>query len=395
MFSALPLIASTPALRTATLCLLCFGVSLSSTIPYQSLIGIKELGMSDGDFAAFMFAVAIVSVVVSVALGILSDLVANRKLLVLGLAGLGTVGYGIVWLFPSPLVFIATMLTALPLTRALFSVLFGGIRRDLEGHSADDITRVNSSIRATYALSWIVVPGAAAWALRDSPTLLPVFLVASAANALLFLIYALFAPPSGTAKPAAGGGFLSSLSLLASWPLLLRIFIIALGSGAHTLHSALHPLIMTDVAGGTTQHVGLYAGALAALEIPFMFMWAEVARRRSIGTALMLALLVYAAYCGLLGFATAPWHMFAIAILNGCGAAAVLSLPISYFQDLFADRPGLGTSLVPVMTFTGGLIGSAGFALGTAVSGYSGTAFVVGAMCLAGAAGLALLERRA
>jgi MFS family permease len=150
---------------------------------------------------------------------------------------------------------------------------------------------------------------------------------------------------------------------------------------------------MTDVAGGTTQHVGLYAGALAALEIPFMFMWAEMARRRSIGTALMLALLVYAAYCGLLGFATAPWQMFAIAILNGCGAAAVLSLPISYFQDLFQDRPGLGTSLVPVVTFMGGLMGSAGFALGTAVSGYSGTAFVVGAMCLAGAGGLALLER--
>jgi hypothetical protein len=90
--------------------------------------------------------------------------------------------------------------------------------------------------------------------------------------------------------------------------------------------------------------------------------------------------------------ASQPWHLYAIAILNSCGAAAVLSLPVTAFQDMLKDRPGLATSLVPVMTFTGSLISSAGFAIGTWVTNYSGTALVIAAMCLAGATGLYRLE---
>ncbi len=37
----------------------------------------------------------------------------------------------------------------------------------------------------------------------------------------------------------------------------------------------------------------------------------------------------------------------------GAGAAAILSVPISYFQDMFPGRPGLGTSLYPMQTFLG------------------------------------------
>lgn len=397
ILSALPVIFARPAIRTSTLCLFCYGATMAATLPYQSIIGIKELGMSDSGFALFMFAAALVSVAASVTLGILSDLTANPKRLVLLLAGAGALGYAAIWLFPSPVVFIVMMLTAIPLTRSLFPVLFGGIRRDLDGEHPAGITRINSTVRAIYATSWIVIPGLTAWALLGSPSMMPVFLVASLASALLFAIHGLFAPSAGakSVTAASSGGFFASLALLASSAILIRVLIVGLGNAAHTLHSVLHPLIMTDVAHGTMRDVGAYAGLLAALEIPFMILWAEVARRRSIGFALALALLVYALYCALLGFVSAPWHMYAIAVLNSCGAAAVLSLPVSYFQDLFTDRPGLGTSLVPVMVFSGGLMSSAGFALGTVVSGYSGTAYVVAAMCLAGAAGLWLLERRA
>jgi MFS family permease len=124
-----------------------------------------------------------------------------------------------------------------------------------------------------------------------------------------------------------------------------------------------------------------------------MLLWANVASRYGLLKAMASALCIYAFYAVLMAFASAPWHLFAIAVLNSAGAAAVLSLPVSAFQELFNDRPGLGTSLVPVMSFIGSVLSSAGFALGTVLSDYSGSAFVISAMCLMGVACLVLLER--
>jgi MFS family permease len=152
---------------------------------------------------------------------------------------------------------------------------------------------------------------------------------------------------------------------------------------------------MTGPAGGTKADVGIYAGLLAALEIPFMLFWSWYAGKSSISKALATALLIYTVYAVLMAFASTPWHLYAMGVLNSAGAAAVLSLPLSAFQNLFQDRPGLGTSLLPVMSFIGGVLSSAGFAIGTWVGGYSGTAFVIAALCLFGAFSLFALEPRA
>ncbi len=393
MSTATALILKSPQIRIIVLALLGYSATIASTIPYQSVIGIKELGISNQAFAAFMFAGAIVNVAAAVSLGALSDLVRNRKPLVMLLAACGIAGYGMVYLVPTKLVFILAMLTLIPMARAAFSLLFGSVRHEMRDATPDEVTAVNSTVRATYAASWVVIPGLVGWWLASAPSLIPAFLIASLAALFTFFLYGLFGHPAPTTGEKKSG-FLASLRLIATAPVMIRVLIIAIGSGAHTLHSTLHPLIMTGPAHGTTRDVGIYAGLLAGLEIPFMLFWSRVARARSTSFALTAALLVYALYAVLMSFATAPWHLYAIAILNSCGAAAVLSLPISAFQDMLKDRPGLATSLVPVMTFTGSMIGSAGFAFGTWVSDYSGTALVIVTLCLAGAAGLFLTERR-
>ncbi len=394
MSSATSLILKNPQLRITTLSLMCYAATIASTTPFQSVIGIREFGISDTGFALLMFASAIVNVVTSVWLGSVSDMISSRKALIVALSACGVLGYGLIFAVPSKLVFMACMLVLVPVARVAYSLLFGGLRRELNEAPAATIASVNATARAVVASVWIVVPGLVGWWLKDSPSLLPAFLVASATSLGIVLIYGSLGKPAQTMQQEKTG-FLASLALIATAPIILRVLVIALGSGAHTLHSTLHPLIMTGPAHGTTRDIGIYAGLLAALEIPFMLVWARVANWKSINFALMLALLVYAIYAVLMSFASAPWHLYAIAVLNSCGAAAVLSLPVTAFQDLMKDRPGLATSLVPVMTFTGSLISSAGFALGTWITGYSGTAFVIVALCLTGAAGLFWLERPA
>jgi MFS transporter, SET family, sugar efflux transporter len=76
------------------------------------------------------------------------------------------------------------------------------------------------------------------------------------------------------------------------------------------------------------------------------------------------------------------------------GGAVILTVPIAYLQDLLADRPGAGASLMAVQRLVGDVLAALCFALGTAVAGY-GTVAVLGVIVsLAGAGGLWLADRR-
>jgi predicted MFS family arabinose efflux permease len=98
-------------------------------------------------------------------------------------------------------------------------------------------------------------------------------------------------------------------------------------------------------------------------------------------------------FLSLLGFASEPWHLYALTLLAGIGAAAIISFPITYLQDLIADRPGLGSALISVNIFASAGIGALVFAAGTYVTGYPGTAILSAVTGLAGIAIIGLLHR--
>lgn len=66
------------------------------------------------------------------------------------------------------------------------------------------------------------------------------------------------------------------------------------------------------------------------------------------------------------------------------GAAAIISIPITYLQELIADRPGLGSSLIAVNIFLGAGLGALIFAVGTLVTSYSGTSILGAVVGLGG-----------
>ncbi len=79
MWHAFKSILSNSKLGVATITLFCLGFTYASTVPYHSLIGVNQLGMSAWHFSLFLLAMAITGMIGSFMLGHFSDEVENRK----------------------------------------------------------------------------------------------------------------------------------------------------------------------------------------------------------------------------------------------------------------------------------------------------------------------------
>jgi MFS family permease len=386
----LPAVFRDPTIRVSMLALFMFGVASAATSPYQSVVGIRELGLSNGLYSALIFSAAAVNVTVSILLGNLADRLGEYRTMMLATAIFGVLGYGAIYILPHQATFVVSALLLLPVYGSLNSLLFGNVRRRTTGMSRDDVARVNSGVRAMMSLSWVLVPGITGLLLSRSPSMLPAYLFAGIACAICFGLIALFLPrQTGTDKAASRHlSYLAALGEVVSPPVLVRVLAIALISSTLHINGAILPLIVTGAAHGTVADLGILIGIVAFLEVVFIIVWGRAQRTMSHVTALAIGASIYVLYLTLLGFATAPWHVYALTLISGIGAAALISIPITYLQDLIAERPGLGSALISVNIFISAGLSALLFAIGTAVSSYSGTAFI-GAF--AGIIGLAML----
>lgn len=365
-------------IRIPTVTLVALAFTYASTVPYQSIIGISELGMSDGAYSALVFFAAIVNVAISLTLGIWSDRLTERRPLVLALSVAGMIGFGSIALIRSPAVFIFSVLLLVPMSNSTYSLLFASVRARTNQLVRSEAVAITSTVRALYSGSWAVAPGLVGLALVTSPSMTPAYGVAAVASLICFCLYFFFAPGNGPVRETIPDqpGFFASLKRVFAADVFIRVFVMSLLLGLQRLNGMVSPLIVVHKIGGSVVDVGFLSGLTAFLEMPFMMMWGLVQRRFRTVHVLAFGSVLYCLYLVLLGFATAPWQLYALLGLNACGAAAILSLPITYLQDLIADRPGLGSSLISLNTFIGIGVAAGLFALGTAVTDYSGTAFV-------------------
>lgn len=379
-----------PAMRISMLAIFLFGFAGAATSPYQSVVGINELGLSDALYSLLILVASIVNVIVSVSIGILADRVGNYRVLMSSAILFGVVGYGIVYVMPYQTSFVVSVLLLLPIYGAVYTLLFANVRsiaRRMSGHDAASLT---TGARAAISLAWVLVPGLVGFALAGGDSLLPAYLLACLGCLVNLLIVFFSLPNEGGADPALG----KRLSYWTSFREILapRIFlrVIAVATITSTLHvnAAVLPLIMTDEIGGSVTDIGIIVGIVAFLEVVFILVWARIQMDLAPFKALALGTVIYIGYMVLLGFSSAPWHIYALSLISAFGAAALITIPISYLQELIADRPGLGSSLLAVNIFLSGGLCAGLFALGTRISNYSGTALLGG---VGGFAGLVLL----
>ncbi len=410
--------------RASAAAIFLYGVAGAATSPYQSVIGIRELGLSDNAYAAIALAASVANVVMAIAIGALSDRFRSYRRPLIFVASFGILGYGLIWAAPSALVFALATVGPLALFHATNSMLFGNVRAQSDRFDPAEAGIVNALMRMAISLSWVLVPGAVGLALAGRDSMIGAYLIAAllAAACLATIVFWLEpdTPPrldtrpgrypaggTGTAQVAPTAGRADRpaqsrlpLSVLGDMGQILRprllgaILGVALISQVLHVNSTVLPLITLGQAGGTAEDVGFVIGMVAALEVMFMFVWTWSLRVLHLTTALALSTLIYMGYWLGLAGASQPWHIYAASLLAGVGAAGIISIPISYLLDLIADRPGLSASLIAVNMFMGGAIGAGIFALGAAVQGYPAAAIFSGVAGLAGAGLLIFLERR-
>ena len=160
-------------IRIPTVTLVALAFTYASTVPYQSIIGISELGMSDGAYSALVFFAAVVNVAISLTLGIWSDRLTERRPLVLALSIAGMIGFGSIALIHSPTVFIFSVLFLVPMSNSTYSLLFASVRARTNQLARSEAVAITSTVRALYSGSWAVAPGLVGLALVTSPSMRP------------------------------------------------------------------------------------------------------------------------------------------------------------------------------------------------------------------------------
>lgn len=384
-----------PSLRVSALAIFFFGFSGAATQPYQSIIGIRELGLTDSGYATLMFAAAAVSVTASVLMGIFADRLGDYRTSILYVALFGISGFALVYVSATITAFVIAKLVLLPVFGALNSLIFANVRAASGGLAQSQLVAVNATMRATISLSWVLVPGIVGIALAGSQSMLPAYLIAALAAGVCFILAAFYLPrplPLGARDDAARYRILASLGEVVSPRVALRLLAIALICSMLFVNDAVRSLIITGKVGGTVRDIGIVVGVVALLEIVFILFWSAAERRITSLRSLIIGATLYAVYMALQGMATQTWHIYAQTIISGIAAAAIISLPITYLQDLIADRPGLGSSLIAVNMFLSAGISAVVFAVGTRLGDYGFTSILGGFVGIAGVILLVVLD---
>ncbi|MFD1747533.1 MFS transporter [Rhizobium helianthi] len=380
-----------PTLRASALAIFFFGTTGAATSPYQSIIGIQELGLSNSHYASLIFAAAIINVTAAVLMGILADRMGDYRTAIVYVSLFGVAGYAVVYFAATAPAFVISKLLLLPIFGALNSLIFANVRASSAKLSSAQLTGINSTIRATISLSWVLMPGVVGIFLAGASSMLFAYLIATLAALMCFLLGLFGIPKSRQVHRSENDAryrLFPSIGEVLAPRVALRLFAIALICSMLHINDAVRPLIVTGKAGGTVADLGIIVGMVAALEILFILAWGKAEIWLKPVGALALGAGLYAVYLVLQGLATERWHVYAQTVISGLAAAAIISLPITYLQDLIADRPGLGSSLIAVNIFLSAALSAGVFALGTWIGDYS-FASILGAVV--GGCGILLL----
>jgi MFS transporter, SET family, sugar efflux transporter len=355
------LIGTAGALPILALSLL-LGLGYSFVMPFISLFGTKEVGMSPLGFGLFMTASSISSVLLSTWLARWSDTVLSRRsvLLLGGVTGaLGYLGYALtreIWLLS------VCGVVFLGLSAVTFGQLFALARDTLErgGIEPAQIPLYMNIVRLFFALAWTVGPALGALLVARSFTLS--FAAASGILALFSLLVVAFVPatpPSEHTRKAA-----SDLPLRVAFrnPSLLAHFLaFALFFACSTMGMMNLPLLLLQDLGGSARHVGIAYSVAPVFELPFMVYMGVLATRVRHERLVLFAMLLASVYYTGLALARLPLHVYGLQIASAAIVAVMSGVAISFFQTFLPNQAGSATNLYSSASRVGSTLGYLSF----------------------------------
>ncbi len=391
------LLATDRDLRTVSLMSVLFGAVVCTFGPYISLLAVKEFALGDRGYAALMVVATALSVSGSVFVGIRADQTAGRRKIALASCALTVAGAALMTFGPRVETFVLTHALIMPLASTLFGQIFAQARIAANAHPPEARTAIMSTVRALFALPFVVV--------------LPLWSLAFSAGAPILWIYPACLVLAGgmslltwRAWPADGGkggdrpsglSFGAALAELAKGPLALRVLALGAVNGGATIYLALLGLVLVPAVGRSTSDVALYAGLMAGLEVPFMLAIPLISHRIARTKLILGGTALYCVHVlGLPLLAGSPL-LWLLLLPGAAGGAVILTLPIAYLQDLLSSRPGTGSALMALQRLTGDVLAALCFVLGTALYGYGLVALLAVIAAMSGAVVLHVADKRA
>ena len=396
MWQAIIIAIKDSRIRNVALALLLLGFTYASTFPYQSIVGIKQLGLSERQMGLLIFGIGLSGMIGNLTLGHLSDFARNRKTSVLVSLGIGFLGFGAFAVWPSLFTFLICCLLVNPISGSAYFQLFAVTRSITAEKGAKEAASINSAIRSFYALSWIVVPGLVGLFIATRKNVSDSYAVAALAFGLCFVFYALFGPKGGRGESTGNSAWQNlreAFGMVIEGRVSKRLMALSIIQGPHPLTAAVLPLIITSLPHGSTADVGILAGLFAALEIPIMLLAGAYNRNWQSWTLIMFGAASHILFLLGLGLVSSVASIYALAVLNASGTAIMATLHISYMQELLPDRPGLATSLMSISSMVSRTLSAIVFAGIGLVYSYAGAMVAMAMIAMVGAIGIFVLDR--
>lgn len=386
-----------PVLRTTALLMVLFGGIICSFGPYVSVLAVGQFGLGDRGFAALMVVSTLLSVGASVYAGIRADQTASRRRIAIQSMALLLAACALMTLAPGMPAFVLAHGVLIPLSSSFFGQLFALARLAASTHPRAERDGILSTIRALFALPFVVVLPLWSVAFSQGATLLALYPVCLLMAAVMVLVMLRHWPKDGAtawADPPSGLRFGAALAEMARPALAGRVLALGAVNCASTIYIAVIGLLLTANVGRGPQDVALYVGLVAGAEVPFMLALPTLTRGQSRPRLILIGTAIYCIHVALLPLLAGSVWLWALILPAAMGGAIILTVPIAYLQDLLHDRPGTGSSLMALQRVVGDTLAALCFALGTMLSGYGLVAALGTGVALFGGLALMIADRR-
>lgn len=394
--STLKLVLGHPTLRLVAVALLLLGAHNASVYPYQSLIAIEKMGLSKAHFSLVLVMASAVAVTSSVLFGILGDQYGRRRVIALGTAFSSTLGLALMLGMPGPLAVVLTHGILLPISSSLYGQLFALLRiaNPAEGQERAVIqANIRSAMSSAFLMMlvfWTLVFGLGV-------DVMAVYLSAGAASLGMSLLLWFKWPRDGAAHlddQRSGLNLREAMAEIARPLILSRVLMMGAIASAGNLYMVLVSLVFDASPVRDAGDVALYVGLVAGWEVPAMLWLPRLVAHLPRAQVLAGGAVIYASHLALMPFLSDTSAIWVLTLAAGVGGAAIITLPIAYYQDLLKDRPGAAAAMLAVQKLTADLVSAMAFYIGTRLGGYESAALVGVTLSLGGAGALVWADRR-
>ncbi len=242
------------------------------------------------------------------------------------------------------------------------------IIRNYADNSGQDSTKLNSQMRSSVSLLWIVGPPLAFLSVEHLGFTTNYYLATFLALLVFCFVGLLFKAPQPIAKPIreqSSNTLPTKIWLLAGIVLLANI-------GNSTYINAM-PLLITQELGMPTSYPGYLLGLTAAVEIPIMLLSVNWARRWGKESVLRVGFISAAFFYIAMYYCDSMPSFLALQLFNGVYFGIFVGLGVTIMQDYAPNNIGKASAIYTNAMLVGTMIGTSTMGVISQYLGYRST----------------------